>query len=162
MTPGMRAAMACLVAGLGGCGGSGGLPMPSPQVSTPTVPAPVPPPGTGVSVLADGTLSGRVYELVGDARQMVGIENVAVYCEQCGESTHSYAYTDARGEYVFPPGVWTEGRPASFPARILVRKDGYEDPPGLPKTTPPNPTGAGWREVAIVGDTRFEMELVRR
>ena len=29
-------------------------------------------------------------------------------------------------------------------------------------TTPPNPSGPGWREVVIDGDTRFDMELVRR
>ena len=84
-----------------------------------------------------------------------------MYCEQCGESTHNFAHTDSRGEYLFPKGVWTEGRP-SFPIRILVAKEGYSDPLGLPRPTPPNPSGPGWREVVIDGDTRFEMELVRR
>jgi hypothetical protein len=103
-----------------------------------------------------------VYEVVTDTpRQIVSIEGVAVYCEQCGESTHNYAYTDSKGDYVFPRGVWTEGRP-SFPIRIWVEKDGYGEPPGLPKPTPPNPSGPGWREVVISGDTRFDIELVRR
>ena len=150
--------MACLllVQGLAGCGGS---------TQTPTAPSPPvasqPPAAPGGSVLADATLSGMVYEVVAESpRQIVGIEGASVYCEQCGESTHNFAYTDSNGHYVFPRGVWTEGRP-SFPARIRVAKDGYQDPPGLPKTTPPNPSGPGWREVVIDGDTRFDMELVR-
>jgi hypothetical protein len=61
---------------------------------------------------------------------------------------------------VFTKGFWTEGRP-SFPARIWVGKDGYQDPKGLPKTTPPNPSGLGWREIIVNGDTRFDLELVR-
>ena len=79
----------------------------------------------------------------------------------CGESTHNWAYTDSNGEYVFPHGVWTEGH-ESLPTRISVGKNGYQDPPGLPKLTPPNPSGPGWREVLITGDTRFEIELVAR
>jgi hypothetical protein len=112
--------------------------------------------------LADATLSGTVYEVANDSsNRRVGIEGVSVYCEQCGESTHNFSYTDSKGEYVFPHGVWTEGRP-SFPIRIWVAKDGYQDPAGLPKPTPPNPSGPGWREVVIHGDTRFDMELVQR
>ena len=114
-----------------------------------------------VSVLADATLSGKVYEVAADSPgQIVGIEGVSVYCEQCGELTHSWAYTDSTGNYTFPHGVWTEGRP-TLPIRIWIAKDGYKDPAGLPKTTPPNPSGPGWREVVINGDTRFDAELVR-
>src|SRR5688572_13761395 len=156
----MRSSTSCLVLilGLAGCGGDS-RPIPSAPSLQPPLPS-IPTPA--VSVLADATLSGRVYEVVADTPpRTIGIEGVSVYCEQCGESTHNFAYTDSRGEYVFPKGVWTEGRP-SFPIRILVAKEGYSDPPGLPKPTPPNPSGPGWREVVINGDTRFEMELVRR
>jgi hypothetical protein len=133
------------------------------SVSAPSPPAPSQPSaGAGVSVLADATLSGIVYEVLTDSpRQIVGVEGASVYCEQCGESTHNFADTDSKGHYVFPRGVWTEGRP-SFPIRIFVTKDGYQDPGGLPKPTPPNPSGPGWREVLIDGDTQFDMELVRR
>jgi hypothetical protein len=146
--------------GLAGCGGSTEVPSaPSPPVASPAPPVALP---AGDSVLADATLSGTVYEVAIDSSsRRVGIEGVSVYCEQCGESTHNYSYTDSKGEYVFPRGVWTEGRP-SFPIRIWVSKDGYQDPPGLPKPTPPNPSGSGWREVEIHGDTRFDIELVRR
>jgi hypothetical protein len=155
-----RNGIACLllVQGLAGCRGGTDAP------SAPFPPMPSSPPAgaLGVSVLADATLSGRVYEVVANSPgEAVGLDGAAVYCEQCGASTHTYSYTDSNGEYVFPPGVWTEGRP-SFPVRIWVRKDGYQDPPGIPTPTPPNPTGSGWREVVISGDTRFDIELVRR
>src|SRR3954468_22769925 len=90
----------------------------SPRYSGPSnlvAPSPAQPPVTsapprpaesvpaGASVLADATLSGMVYEIVSDSpRQIVGIEGVSVYCEQCGESTHNFASTDSKGIYVFP------------------------------------------------------------
>jgi hypothetical protein len=157
-----RTAIMCavLLQGLAGCTGSTEVPSaPSPPVASPAPPVGQP---AGDSVLADATLSGMVYEVAIDSSSRhVGLEGVSVYCEQCGESTHNFSYTDPKGEYVFPRGVWTEGRP-SFPIRIRVAKDGYQDPAGLPKPTPPNPSGPGWREVVIHGDTRFDMELVRR
>jgi hypothetical protein len=158
----VRIVIACLLLafGLGGC--SDGFVVP-PTAATP--PGTVVSPSltaSGPTVLAAATLSGTVYEVVADSpRQISGIANASVYCEQCGETSHSFASTDSNGSYVFPPGVWTEGRP-EFPIRILVNKDGYRDPTGLPRPTPPNPSGAGWREVVIHGDTRFDMELVRR
>ena len=160
----MRSGMACLlmVPGLAGCSESTALPsVPTPSVLPAAVASP-PALAPGGSVLAAATLSGMVYEVAADSpRQIAGIEGVSVYCEQCGESTHNFAYTDSTGAYVFPPGVWTEGRP-DFPIRVLVSKDGYRDPAGLPRPTPPNPSGPGWREVVIHGDTRFDVELVRR
>jgi hypothetical protein len=157
-----RTAIACavLLLGLAGCNGSKEVPSaPSPPVASPP---PVVTQPRGDSVLADATLSGMVYELANDlSSARVGIAGASVYCEQCGESTHNFSYTDSKGEYVFPRGVWTEGRPA-FPIRISIAKNGYQDPAGLPKPTPPNPSGPGWREVVIHGDTRFDMELVRR
>lgn len=158
----MRRAIASLVLSqtLSGCGSSARVPSAPSLASAPVVvtPGPVAPSG---SVLADATLSGTVYELVGDPPgQRRGIEGVSVYCEPCGESTHNFADTDANGAYVFPHGVWTEGRPG-FPTRVFVKKDGYRDPPNLPKITSSNPSGSGWREVVINGDTRFDIELVR-
>ncbi len=121
---------------------------PSPVVAT----APDPP----NPFLDDVTLSGTVYQLVDGLR--LGIEGVSVYCEQCGVETHNFASTDSMGVYAFPTGFWTEGR-ASFPARIFVSKAGYHDPEGVPKITSGNPSGPGWREVVIDGDTRFDIEL---
>lgn len=156
-----RSVIVCMVViqGLAACGGA---PLPSgPSPAVAPVPVAPPPGGTGVSILADATLSGMVYEIADSSGTIAGIEGVAVYCEQCGASTHNWAYSDSSGEYVFPRGVWTEGRP-SFPVRIFVQKDGYQDPPGLQTPTPPNPSGPGWREVVVNGDTRFDIELVRR
>ena len=154
-----RMAWVVLALGLTACSNYSELPpAPTPPAPPTPVAAPVP---TG-SVLADATLSGMVYEVMGEStRTIAGIEGASVYCEPCGESTHNFAKTDSTGEYVFPHGVWTEGNP-NFPVRIHVAKDGYQDPTGLAKPTPPNPSGPGWREVLINGDTRFDIELVRR
>ena len=61
------------------------------------------------------------------------------------------------GDFASGGGVWVT---PGIPTDILVgpyNKD-YEDPPGLP----PSRRGPGWREVLIDGDTRFDIELVRR
>jgi hypothetical protein len=106
--------------------------------------------------MADVVLSGVVYEVTPAGR--VPIAGVDVYCESCGRETHSWAQTDASGVYSFT-GVWDDH---GFPIRLWIGKDGYADPPGLPPPTPPAPSGAGWREVMVTADTRFDIELVRR
>jgi hypothetical protein len=130
------------------------IPTSQPVVTVPSPPRPAVPESV---FLPDVTLSGTVYELAGNPSQPVGIEGVSVYCEQCGESTHNFAVTNSKGAYVFPRGFWTEGRPG-LSARILVSRDGYADPPGRSSDR----WGAGWREVVMDGDTRIDIELVRR
>lgn len=110
------------------------------------------PPG----VFTDVTISGQVFEMTATGR--MPIAGVGVYCELCGQSTHSWSFTDANGLYSFT-GVWNAG---VVPTSLGLEKLGYVDPPGLPSVTAPNPVGAGWREVMVNGDTRFDMELVRR
>ena len=83
----------------------------------------------------------------------VPIEGVALYCELCGADTHSWAYTDSAGLYRFT-GVWFDGRPTP----VYIQKDGY----AVPASTPPNPSGSGYREVMVNGNTRFDVELVRQ
>ena len=132
-------------------------PSPGPVAPPPSVtpPAPVP---SAYSWSASASLTGLVFERTPDGpRPIAGVD---VYCEQCGQGTHTWSITDANGFYSFTDGVWTE--PSNFPTKISVEKDGFGDPPGLPRPTPPNPATAGWREVVIVGATRFDMELVRR
>lgn len=145
--------MALVAAGLGCDGGS----PTSPTTSIPQArqPSPAPRPAGAVAAFAEVTLSGVVYEVTPGGR--VPIEQVAVYCEPCGIETHTWAYTDANGFYSFF-GVWLE----PLPTRVNIGKDGFGDPPGLAVPTPPNPSGAGWREVRVEGDTRFDVELVRR
>ena len=140
-----------LAATVGGCDSPRAPTAPS-AVSPPPMPAPTPLAGR---VMSEVTLSGIVYETT--PAGMVPIEGVAVYCEPCGVETHTGTFTDSNGFYSFY-GVWLE----ALPTRLHVRKNGYVDPLGLPRPTPPNPTGPGWREVRVNGDTRFDVELVRQ
>src|SRR5687767_14692419 len=123
----------CVLGGaLSNCGQSPATPTPVPTQSLSPFFTAAPPSTRPASVLADATLFGSVYEVVSDApRRTAGIEGVSVYCEQCGGATHTYAFTDSTGSYVFPPGVWTEGRP-DFPVRLWISRKGYKDPAGLP------------------------------
>lgn len=138
---------------LSGCGGGTSL-SPTAPSKVPSASSP-PPPGPVTSRMAEVTLSGVVYELT--AAGIAPIAGAAVYCEPCGAETHSWSLTDSNGFYSFF-GVWLD----AVPTRISVGKEGFVDPPQLPKTTPPNPSGPGWREVRVDGDTRFDIELVRR
>lgn len=153
-----------LTVALSGCSGSG-------YVSTPVAPSPVPtqaviapPTSAPASWLAGYTLtgvslSGVVYEETPTGR--VGIGGAPVYCEMCGEITHTWAIADANGFYRFPGDLATGGgvwlRPGTRTV-VMARTDGYQDPPGVPLMF----NGTGWREVLIGGDTRFDIQLVRR
>jgi hypothetical protein len=103
-----------------------------------------------------------VYESTPTGR--VPIPGVRVYCELCGRDTHTFATADANGFYIFPGdlasggGVWLSGGPTP----VLVEDDGYRDPTGLPSFPGVCPPGFSCREVLINGDTRFDIELVRR
>ena len=116
--------------------------------SVPSAPsAPTPPPSVVTvqqawpsGVFAPNvTLSGVVFELAQGAE--VPIEGVGVYCELCGEETHTWASTDKKGFYSFK-GIW--GNSVS----IMVDKDGFEGP--------------GWRFIAISGDTRLDIQIARK
>ena len=140
-----------LTTGLTGCDGDD-----SPAPTAPSaVQAPLPPPvRTPIraqfppGVLSDFTLSGVVLEVT--ATGYIPIEDVAVYCELCGEETHSWSVTDSSGIYSFT-GVWTT--PGS-PTPVSFNKKGYTDPLA--------DTSSGNRQIMINGDTRLDVELVRR
>jgi hypothetical protein len=139
-----------LALGLSGCNGAS-----SPLPTTPSAvqpPAPVPtPPGTfPPGVLNDYTLSGVVFELTTTGQ--TPIEGVEVYCELCGAETHSWARTDSNGSYSFT-GVWTT---PGVRTPVMFRKEGYTDPPGTVSNE------SGWRLTLVTGDTRFDVELVRK
>jgi hypothetical protein len=95
------------------------------------------------------TLSGVVFERT--ATGTAPIENVEVYCDSCGSPYgHTFAHTDAHGFYSFS---------YTFPGAnpLLIRRAGYGDPPGQP----PGPVaGSQWRVPIVIGDTRFDIELV--
>lgn len=113
------------------------------------------------SVLTAVALSGRVFETTPSGP--VPITSVSVYCDACGESGHSTAITDASGFYSFSGdiaaggGVWTS---PGFTTYLVVKKEGYQDPSGLPPFMWRDST-PGWREVMLEGNTRFDIELVR-
>jgi hypothetical protein len=92
------------------------------------------------------TLSGLVYELT-EAGQ-VPIEGVEVYCDSCGSPDgHTFVDTDADGFYSLS---WTTN--GVHP--LLVRKAGY----ALAVTRDPS----GRISATVNGDTRFDIQLVRR
>jgi hypothetical protein len=137
--------------GLAGCGPETSLQLPPSSPSSPSeFVGYVPIQPTPVVFAPNITLSDVVFEVAQGAE--VPIEGVDVYCEACGEKTHTWASTDKKGFYSFK-GVW--GTPVS----IKVGKDGYQDPPG---TTNTPFFGPGWRDVVINGDTRFNVQLARK
>ena len=144
-----------LATGVAGCDGAT-----SPAPTAPSaVQAPLPPPAQTPAravfppgVLSAYTLSGVVVEAT--TTGYTPIEGVDVYCELCGEETHSWSFTDSSGIYSFT-GVWTTPG-ARTP--VWFGKDGYADPPGVPLFF----NESGYRHVLIDGNTRFDVELVRR
>jgi hypothetical protein len=145
-----------------GCGGSSGSPAPSAPSTTLHVGP------TAGNYPTNPTLVGvTIFGVVSETTPAgpVPIEGVTVYCDSCGTVGHTSAYTDANGYYSFSGdlsqdgGVWVQ---EGFTNPLIVRKEGYDDPTGLPPRTWPGSPLLGWREVTINGDTRFDIELVRR
>jgi hypothetical protein len=99
------------------------------------------------------TISGVVFEQTAAGR--TPLENVDLYCDSCGEIGvgHTFTRTDTNGHYTFV-GVFAGNNP------IQVSKAGYQYPDG-------QLIGSGspqWymRQVSVVGDTRLDIELVRK
>ncbi len=113
----------------------------------------------GAYTLTAVSLYGMVFEETAAGR--VGIAGAAVYCEVCGVETHTWAKADANGFYRFSSdiatggGVWLKTGALTV---VGVERDGYQDPPGVP----PMFNSTGWRQVMIIGDTQFDVQLVRR
>ena len=107
------------------------------------------------------TLSGMVYEVTPAGR--VPIAGVQLWSsEQAG------ADTDSNGMYRVKP-VWVcpctfAPTVASWTSTIEWSKAGYANPDWVPPTVFPwlAAAGSGWRDVTINGDTRLDIELVRR
>ena len=151
-----------------GCSGASSAPTAPTVLTTSTVQttsATIPPAGSGYPtnpILMSVAIFGVVSEVTANGPQP--IEGVEVYCDSCGEVGHTSVETDATGSYRFNGdlasggGVWVQ---RGFTNYLIVTKDGYQDPAGLPAPTWPS-TIAGWREVTVDGDTRFNIELIRR
>ena len=97
------------------------------------------------------TLSGVVFE-----RTPTGtapIEGVEVYCDGCGSPFgHTFSNTHADGIYSF---MYTY----SGTNPLLIWKVGYGDPV---EQAPGPVQGSQSRQPMVTGDTRFDIELVRR
>ena len=118
------------------------------RVLSPTSPSPAGPTAPPAPVLTY-TLSGVVFEMTEMGR--TPIQQVSVYCDSCGDPLgHTFSDTDANGFYSFS---WT----ANGNTPLIVRKDGYR----LAAASPDGPVN-GWIVAAVHGDTRFDIELVRR
>jgi hypothetical protein len=134
-------ALLSLAVVLSGCGGGASIP----NAPTPA-PALTSPPIESVTY----TLSGVVFELT-EAGQ-VPIEGVEVYCDSCGSPEgHTFVYTDANGFYSLD---WA--RNGGHP--LFVTKAGFEifDPAGTLTDD------HGRITATVSGDTRFDVQLVRR
>jgi hypothetical protein len=128
---------------LSGCGDGGSIPTAPAPTSTLTSP---PSPTEAVTY----TLSGVVFELTEAGK--VPIEGVELYCDSCGSPDgHTFVYTDANGFYSLD---WT----GNGVHPLLVRKAGFAifDPAGTLTDD------YGRIAATVSGDTRFDVQLVRR
>ncbi len=117
--------------------------------TSPTSQTPPPPVTPATPVILIGTLSGVVFEVTSAGNAPV--ESVQVYCDACGLG-HASTYTDGNGAYSF-----SDVKTAVYP--LWVAKQGYD----LAKPT--GRAGTGWLgsiNAEVNGDTRFDIELVRR
>lgn len=131
---------ASVVALVSACGHENRVLSPTPHPAGPASPA---------APVVTHTLSGVVFEMTAAGR--IPIQDVSVYCDSCGDPLgHTYADTDANGFYSFS---WT----ANGPTPLFVQKDGYR----LAGDLPAGPL-SGRVVAAVNGDTRFDIELVRR
>ena len=157
MTYGVPCVVLVFAFALAGCNGSTTNPTPLP--SEPRV-SPLPPrDATPAFHVSDVTLSGVVFEMTAGGRRP--IEGVMV-----ANGEGNAAVTDANGHYAMRP-VWNcpcAAEPFVPPGMtfLWVSRDGFTDPPGLPRSVFDRGRGApGWRDVMIDGDTRYDIELVR-
>lgn len=95
------------------------------------------------------TLSGVVFEMTPGGR--LPVAGVTLYCDGCGSPVgHTYTESDANGQYRFE---WSPN--GSTP--LWVSKAGYALAGNQPLGTMP-----GYIVPTVEGDTRFDIELVRR
>lgn len=107
----IRAGLLVFVFALSGCGGfeSATTPMAPSSVSPQPVVA-TRPAGTDWMagyILTAASLSGVVSEMTPTGQATV--PGAVVYCERCGEITHTWATADANGFYRFPGDLATGG-----------------------------------------------------
>jgi len=101
-----------------------------------------------VNRLPTYTLSGIAFEVTPAGQ--VPIEGVEIYCDSCGPFGHTRVFTDSNGRYVM-----SEVLPVTH--SLLVQKTGFAvvDPIG-------STAGYDVKDVKVEGDTRFDIQFVRR
>lgn len=135
-----------IAVGMSACGPSTGPTAPTAPATAVVPPTPVPPPIPQPTY----TLSGVVSELM--AAGQVPAEGVRLYCDSCGSPDgHTFTSSDANGFFSFS---WAQN--GVHP--LLVWKDGYDviDPAG--RLT----DGTAVKNATVHGDTRFDIQIVRR
>lgn len=153
-----------VLAGLAGCTGTSSPAPPTAPSPVPSTTLPAAQPVSGFlygvgAVLVNASIAGVVFEVTPTGP--VPLPGVSVYCDACGEAGHTWKTTDRNGFYSFSGdiahggGVWLNPTSTAY---LIVEKAGYRDPAGLP----PRPVAQGWRDVTVAGDSRFDMQLVRR
>lgn len=141
----LLAALLGLSISLSACGGTASMP----TAATPTNPIPaVAGPDPTPTGRAPYTLSGVVFETTEVGR--TPIQGVEVYCDSCGSPDgHTFVHTDANGFYSL-------GWAANGVHPLFVTKDGYRPPDSA------RLDDYGRIRATVNGDTRFDVELVRR
>lgn len=153
-----------LVAGTSACDSGVAL---RPTISGPTSPSPTaaPPPVSAVSIVSDVTVSGVVYE-----RTLTGDVPIAGVHISNGEGPFRMEpqLTDENGFFSFRR-VWVcpcAGDPGNGPVPagmtyLILRKNGYGDPPGLPESVF-RPHDTGYHDLMIDGNTHVRLQLVKK
>ena len=148
-----------MVMGLAACSGTSSS---SPTGPSTIQPQPTPRPNDHGEYVVDVILSGVVFEMTPAGRTPIaGV--------QFWSSEQAMGVTDANGVFRVRP-VWVcpcEWAPLAEAGMTSIQfsKEGYEDPAGLPALFSPYAVPGvsdGWRDVKINGDTRFDVELVRK
>ena len=146
------------------CSGASPTPAPSPTAPSVIVTSPRSPyPPNSSFTLLGVSLSGTVSEVT--SAGLVPLGGANVYCDACGNEGHSSATTDANGGFTFSGDLSKGGGVLVSPGYatyLIVTKDGYQDPTGLPASMYPAPRPDGWREFTVSGHTQFDIQLVRR
>lgn len=152
-----------LAVGLAGCNGANTPSPTAPSEPQPTLTLTLSHSGGDTYYMTNLTLSGMVYEVTPTGR--VPIAGVQLWSsEQAGGVTDINGLFRVRPVWVCPCSFAPSVEPGI--SSIQWNKDGYDDPAGQAASifdpVPVAVTGSGWRDVKINGDTRLDIELVRR
>jgi hypothetical protein len=151
-----------LAVGLAGCNGTNTPSPTAPSEPQPTLTLTLSHSGGDTYYMTNLTLSGMVYEVTPTGR--VPIAGVQLWSsEQAGGVTDINGLFRVRPVWVCPCSFAPSVEPGI--SSIQWNKDGYDDPAGQSASIfdpVPVTAGSGWRDVKINGDTRLDIELVRR